>query len=62
MIRIQLTPSEAATLTLVLESYLSDLRMEIAGTEEMGFREALKQRELVLKQLLERLGATSSAA
>jgi hypothetical protein len=36
--------------------------MEIAGTEEMGFREALKQRELVLKQLLERLGATSSAA
>jgi hypothetical protein len=62
MIRIQLTPSEAATLTLVLESYLSDLRMEIAGTEELGFREALKQRELVLKQLLERLGATSSAA
>ena len=62
MIRSQLTPSEAATLTLVLESYLSDLRMEIAGTEELGFREALKQRELVLKQLLERLGATSSAA
>jgi hypothetical protein len=55
MIRIDLTPAEATNLSLVLEEYVSDLRMEIADTEEMGFREELKQREAFLKTLLGRL-------
>ena len=57
MIRLELSEAEAATLRDVLESYVSDLRMEIAGTEEMGLREALKAREAVLNGLIERLSA-----
>ncbi|HMJ79960.1 MAG TPA: hypothetical protein VK592_02820 [Candidatus Dormibacteraeota bacterium] len=57
MIRLELSEAEAATLRDVLESYVSDLRMEIAGTEEMGLREALKAREAVLNGLVERLSA-----
>ena len=57
MIRLELSEAEAITLRDVLESYVSDLRMEIAGTEEMGLREALKAREAVLNGLVERLSA-----
>jgi len=57
MIRLELSEAEAATLRDVLESYVSDLRMEIAGTEEMGLREALKAREAGLNGLIERLSA-----
>ena len=39
----------------VLESYLSDLRMEIAGTDSVSFRENLKKTEAFLKGLLTRL-------
>ena len=42
MARVDLTPEEARMLRDVLESYLSDLRMEIAGTESVSFRENLK--------------------
>jgi len=55
MARIDLTPEEARTLHDVLESYLSDLRMEIAGTESVSFRENLKKTEIFLKELLPRL-------
>jgi hypothetical protein len=57
MPRIELTPEDAATLHEVLESYLSDLRMEIAGTDSMDFRELLKAKERFLKGLLPRLRA-----
>jgi len=55
MARVDLTPEEARMLRDVLESYLSDLRMEIAGTESMSFRENLKKTEAFLKGLLPRL-------
>jgi hypothetical protein len=57
MIRIELTESEAATLQDVLDSYLSDLRMEIADTDRMDFREELKKRKTVLEDVLGRLAA-----
>jgi hypothetical protein len=57
MVHVELTPEQAGTLAEILGEYLSDLRMEIAGTDEMGFREGLKQREVFLKDLLTRLGA-----
>jgi hypothetical protein len=38
-----------------LAGYLSDLRMEIAGTERAAFREGLKKREYFLNDLLTRL-------
>ena len=55
MARIDLKPEEARMLREVLESYLSDLRMEIAGTESVSFRENLKKTEAFLKGLIPRL-------
>jgi hypothetical protein len=55
MIRLELTGEESTTLSEVLESYLSDLRMEIADTESMTFREGLKGKEALLKRVIARL-------
>ena len=55
MIHIDLSPEDARLLRDVLESYLGDLRMEIAGTESVSFRENLKKTEVLLKSLLLRL-------
>lgn len=56
MVTIELTSREAEMLRFVLDSYLSDLRMEIADTDSMDFREALKEREVFLKKVLQQLG------
>lgn len=55
MPHVELTPEEAAALREILTSYLGDLRMEIADTDAMEFREALKTREAMLKSVIERL-------
>jgi hypothetical protein len=57
MIRLELTTGEAETLREVCEDTLSDLRMEIGGTDKMEYREALKAKEALLKRLIERLAA-----
>lgn len=57
MIRIELTETEAATLREVVEGYLSDLRMEIADTDRLDFRESLKERKLFLQELLGRMAS-----
>ena len=56
MAQLTLTDQEAATLRRVLEQYVSDLRMEIADTDAMDFREQLKREEAFLKKLIEQLG------
>jgi hypothetical protein len=55
--QITFTQEEAVTLRGVLSSYLSDLRMEIADTDSMQFREDLKRQEALLQKLLQRLDA-----
>ena len=55
MVRLELTAEEAETLTEILRSYLSDLRMEIARTDDRHFRENLKMRETFIKDVLGRL-------
>jgi len=55
MVTIELAPEDAHLLREVLESYLSDLRMEIAGTDSVSFRDNLKKTEAFLKGLLARL-------
>ena len=55
MVQLSLTEEEAVMLHQVLASYLSDLRMEIADTDAMDFREHLKQREVFLKKVLQEL-------
>lgn len=57
--RIDLSDVEAATLRDALDSYLSDLRMEIADTDRMDFREGLKERRKILEGLLQRLEAAA---
>lgn len=56
MVQLTLTAEEVATLRSALQSYVSDLRMEIADTDSMDFRERLKAEETLLKRLLQQLG------
>ncbi len=56
---LELDAREADMLREMCEAALSDLRMEVAGTEDRGFRESLKGREQFLRALLERLGRAS---
>ena len=42
MIHLDITKEEKDRLIEVLEEYISDLRMEVADTDNMDFREKLK--------------------
>ena len=53
---LRLSDDEASALREVLSSYLSDLRMEVADTEDFAMRERLKQTEALLKRLIAQLG------
>ena len=48
---LELNPNEQEVLAEALKSYLSDLRMEIADTENEEFRNRLKQKEGVLRKI-----------
>ena len=52
MIQIDLTPDEQSELRTALESYLSDLRMEIADTDSYDFRVGLKKRKAALEKVI----------
>ncbi len=57
MIRIDLTQEEQTTLRDILESALSDLRMEIADTDNHDFKEMLKRRKGILEKTIAALSA-----
>gem|GEM_PF-249821 len=57
MAQITFSQEEAAALRGVLNSYVADLRMEIADTDSWPFRQNLKREALLLKKLLEQLDA-----
>ena len=52
---LELTSEESDTLELTLASYVSDLRIEIAGTESKELRDQLKQREAELRSVQRKL-------
>jgi len=52
---IQIAEEEAEVLRSVLEEYISELRMEVANTDSMDFREELKRKEAVLKAMVKKL-------
>lgn len=52
MIQLDLTTDEREIMTTVMESYLSDLRMEIADTDRKAFRDMLKERKQVIRKVL----------
>ena len=55
MVQISLNIEEAEMIKDILSEYLSDLRMEIADTDRKNFREELKKKEVLLKDLLQQL-------
>lgn len=56
MVQFDLNREEQEILTSILDSCLSDLRMEIADTDSQDYREILKGRKQVLIKAIEALG------
>lgn len=57
--QLQLTSEEASLLVEIFTGYLGDLRMEIADTDSLTFKDGLKRKEATLKAILQRLTASS---
>ena len=57
--QIALDDEEKLTLVEVLNEILPDLREEVYKTENYDYRQQLKRRETVVKELLTRLGSNS---
>ena len=55
VVSLSLSSEEARELADILSSYLADLRMEIANTDQLDYREMLKRREVLIKEILARL-------
>jgi hypothetical protein len=59
VIHLDFSAEERELLQELVEQQLSELRMEIAGTDSQDFREGLKKRKAVLLKLQESLAAQS---
>lgn len=55
MVTLQLSMEEAELLASMLQSDLSDLRMEIAATERKAWRDEMKRREDFINVLIGQL-------
>ena len=55
MITFEMTKDEANIVQNVVERYLYHLQVEIMHTDKRDFRDALKQREKFLKDIIERM-------
>ncbi len=62
MVRLTITNEERDKLTRILSRDLSELRMEIAGTDNMKYRQELKAEEEFLKRLIKALEAEPETA
>jgi len=51
MLQINLSRTEIMVLTQLLENCISDLRMEISNTDNIGYKQMLKERREVLTKL-----------
>jgi hypothetical protein len=50
-----ITPEELETLTEVVKEYLTDLRSEILDTDDYTYKQALKQKDEILRVVLAKL-------
>jgi hypothetical protein len=57
MISFEWNKDEANTIHNVIERYLDHLQVEIVHTDKREFREALKQRDRFLREIVDRLNA-----
>jgi hypothetical protein len=62
MVTLQMNDEEGKVLQNILENYHSHLRLEIVGTYRREFRQALKEREMFLDQIIERLEKARGAS
>ncbi len=51
----ELTPEEQELLRGIIEEYIADLRMEIRETDSYDFRLTLKEKEEILKRVLQKV-------
>ncbi len=61
MISIEMNREEANILVSVIERYLYHLQVEIIHTDKREFRDALKKREIFLKEIIDRFKSKISA-
>ena len=59
---IELTPDESAALQHALRSYNSDLRMEIVGTDNAGYRSELRTERTTLESVIHKLDEAAKAS
>jgi hypothetical protein len=62
MISFEMTKDEACIVQNVIERYLYHLQVEIMHTDKREFRDALKEREKFLKEIIDRLKTNILAA
>ena len=55
MVQFKITEEERELLIEILENDISDLRMEIADTDRREYREMLKNREVLMKKIQQKL-------
>lgn len=58
---LNLTTEAQDILRETLESYISDLRMEVSNTDNYDFRQDLKHREAILKSIADQLRHAAAA-
>lgn len=56
MCTLELTDAKAELLKEVVDYYLSELRMEIADTDSLDYREKLKEKKKALVEMSDGLG------
>lgn len=59
---IELTAEESAALQKALRSYSSDLRMEIVGTDNAGYRNELRSERTTLESVIDKLDEAAKAS
>lgn len=52
MVHLDLNENDVKTMIGILESYLSDLRMEIANTDRLAFRDMLRERKELIGRVI----------
>jgi GrpB-like predicted nucleotidyltransferase (UPF0157 family) len=57
--KLELTSEEEEELLSFIERYYHDLRVEIANTDDREFRRTLKQKEAVIRNILDRMKVLS---
>ena len=57
MVKLNLAPQEEQDFAEILKNLVADLRMEIADTDSMEFREKLKDRKRLIIRVLESFSA-----